>query len=297
MALKKDAKRVFLLAMTFGVSVVYAADSRMLMLSIQLPPQDVITAVQKDLFQQKTEGKIQKMGSLPPDKFAKKMIKGLMPSDLIPKTTRGIMALYAGYSTYSDKMGMITFPLRHDGKSVEVVATPSMDLEHLYKQTLSGVFISQKTMKSDGIPDEMAPQKFVYAQVDDAPAVPKVGGAPGAAAPAAGDAKQPVSAGGMLGSWKVERSALPSDAQIPTETVILLLNPKNLFVPQGKFMSMTKPHIVLPDMYLIGKKFNDEVLLNNQKNMRYFEEIVVQNGSVIQKDTNMEIHQSAVVND
>ena len=87
------------------------------------------------------------------------------------------------------------------------------------------------------------------------------------------------------------------DTQIPAETVILLINPKNLFVPQGIFFSMVKPHIVLPDMYLIGKKFNDEVLLNNQKNMRYFEEIVVEKGTVVQKEKSMEIRQSAVVND
>ena len=294
MAFKKDAKSVFFLAILLGAMGIYPADSRMMVLSIQLPPPDVIMAVQKDVSQQKGDAKIQQFGSLSPDKFAKKMVKGLMPTDLIPKSTSGIMALYAGYVTYSDKMGMITFPLRHEGKRVEVVATPSMDMDRLYKETYSGVFISQKTLVASGVLDSMPPQKFVFTQVDQqVPAKTAVADA------SKKDDKNAASAGGGvgLGVWKLERSTVPLDTQIPTETVILLVNPKNLFVPQGTFYSMVKPHIVLPDMYLIGKKFNDEVLLNNQKNMRYFEEIVVENGTVVQKEKSMEIRQSAVVND
>jgi hypothetical protein len=287
MAFKKDAKSVFFLAVLLGAMEVQPADSRMLVLSIQLPPSDVVMAVQKDLDQQKSDQKIQKIGSLSPDKFAKKMMKGLMPTDLIPKTTSGIMALYAGYVTYSDKMGMITFPLRHEGKRVEVVATPLMNMDRLYKETYSGVFISQKTLVSSGISDSMPPQKFVFSQVDQS--VPEKTTA--AAEPKVDDKKTPTEGGVGLGAWKLERSTVPFDTQIPTETVILLVNPKNLFVPQGTFYSMVKPHIVLPDVYLIGKKFNDEVLLNNQKNMRYFEEIVVENGTVVQKEKSMEIRQ------
>jgi|GEM_PF-2794345 len=302
MAFKKDAKSVFFLAILISTAWVSPADSRMLVLSVQLPPQDVVLAVEKELFQQKSDAKIQKIGSLSPDKFAKKMIKGLIPDNLIPKTTSGIMALYAGYSTYSDKMGMITFPLRHESKQVEVVATPSLDLERLYKETYSGIFISQKTMASSGALDSMPPQKFVFSQVDQAAPASGSAAQPTATASSAGagkpDAKKTTTgSSGGLGLWKVERSNVPLDAQLPSETVILLVNPKNLFVPQGTFMSMVKPHIVLPDMYLIGKKFNDEVLLNNQKNMRYFEEIVVQDGIVVQKEKSMEIRQSAVMND
>lgn len=197
---------------------------------------------------------------------------------------------------------MITFPLRHEGKQVEVVATPSLDLERLYKETYSGIFISQKTMASSGALGSMPPQKFVFSQVGQPASVAGTSVQPSATRPPTDatkvDAKKPADAGsGGLGLWKVERSNVPLDAQLPPETVILLINPKNLFVPQGTFTSMVKPHVVLPDMYLIGKKFNDEVLLNNQKNMRYFEEIVVQDGTVVQKEKNMEIRQSAVVND
>lgn len=288
MAFKKDAKSAFFLAIVLGVLDLFAADSRMLVISVQLPPSDVVMAVQKGLEQEKGDKKIEKFGSLSPEKFAKKMIKGLVVSDLIPKSTYGIMALYAGYVGYSDKMGMITFPLRHEGKRVEVVATPSMDMDRLYKETYSGVFISKKTMVTSGIPDSMAPQKFVFSQVEQ----PLV--SPGAKAE---NKKTPATGGVALGTWKLERSTVSLDTQIPTETVVLLMNPKNLFVPQGAFASMVMPHVVLPDMYLIGKKFNDEVMLNNQKHMRYFEEIVVENGTAVQKQKNMEISQSTVVND
>ena len=264
-----------------------AVDSRLLVFSIQLPPQDVVFAAQQDFVQQKGDEKIQKMGSMPPDKFAKKMIKGLIPSDSLPKSSSGIMALYGGYAAYSDKMGMINFPLRHDGKQVDVVVTPSMDLERLYKETFSGVFISQKTMIDSGISNSMPPQRYLFSQVE-APVVP-----------VAGDATAPKqdSNGSVIGSWQVVKSAVGFDTRLPAETVIILANPKNIFVPLGSFMSMVKPHVVVPDIYLIGKKFNDAVLLNNQKNTRYFEEIVVANGTVVQKEKNIEVRQSAVMND
>ena len=269
-----------------------AVDSRLLVFSIQLPPQDVVFAAQQDFVQQKGDEKIQKMGSMPPDKFAKKMIKGLIPSDSLPKSSSGIMALYGGYAAYSDKMGMINFPLRHDGKQVDVVVTPSMDLERLYKETFSGVFISQKTMIDSGISNSMPPQRYLFSQVE-APVVP-----------VAGDATAPKqdSNGSVIGSWQVVKSAVGFDTRLPAETVIILANPKNIFVPLGSFMSMLlykskNSYVVVPDIYLIGKKFNDAVLLNNQKNTRYFEEIVVANGTVVQKEKNIEVRQSAVMND
>jgi hypothetical protein len=262
-----------------------AQDSRLLVFSIQLPPPGLVSDVEQDLKDRKGEDKIKQWGSVHPEKFAKKMIKSLVPSDVFPVSSSGVMAIYGGYVAYSDKTGMITFPLRHDGLTVNVIFTPNIDIERLYKETYSGIFINQKAMVEQGIIDTMLPQQFSFVQQPiDVKKTDSSGG----------DKKNDV--GGIVsGTWQVNKSSVGMDVRLPADALIILINPKNIFVPLGNFSGMFKPHIVLPDTYLVGKKFNDTVLINNQKYMRFFEEIVVKNGTVVNK--NVEVQQSAVVND
>lgn len=260
-----------------------AADTRLLVVSIQLPPQEVVDSLSVNGLAQKGKDKINGWGDMHPQKFAKKMIKGLMPSDILPKSTSGIMGIYGGYSGYSDHMGCLTFPLRHTDPQVDVIFTPSIDLERLYKETYSGIFISQKSLTDAGIADSMAPSHYIYSLQT----TPTVAGDGKAAAPA--PAAEPSE------KWVVTKSGVSIDTRLPTNAVIILVNPRNIFVPVGNFPTSSKPHLVLPDAFMIGKKFNDAVLLNNQKNMKYFEEIVIADSTVVNK--NVQIHQSAVVND
>jgi len=264
-----------------------ADDTRLLVLSIIVPdPQVVLGVDPAEDVNQKIAKKIDKFGSMPPDKFAKKMVKGLVPMDNFPKSSSGLMALYGGYSAFSDENGLINFPLRHAGDQVTVIFTPNIDLERLYKETLSGIFISQKAMNEQAYPQEMLPQKYIFTQkpleedneIKTSDKTDKKGD----------------SGGVVMGRWEVTPSSVGMDSRLPTDAVIVLVNPKNIYIPKGLFVEMVKPHLLLPDMYLIGKKFNDEILLNNQHQLNFFERINVQ--SVVTKDKKGTIEQVGITN-
>lgn len=267
-----------------------AADTRLLVVSIQLPPPDAIEAASRPDPVQAGRDKINGWGNIQPEKFAKRMIKGLVVSDILPKTTSGIMGIYGGYFGYSDQAGNLTFPLRHTGSKVDVIFTPSIDLERLYQETYSGIFINQKTLNDSGAAPAMLPMHYVYSlemsTTGAAATTPQPADVKSDAAKKTGEPEE---------NWVVTKSTVAMDTRLPTNAVIILVNPANIFVPVGMFSTSSKPHLVLPDMYMIGKKFNDAVLMNNLKNMKYFEEITIASGTSTNK--NVQIQQSVVVND
>ena len=263
-----------------------ADDTRLLVISIIVPPKDVVLGAEVGdrAVDSKITKKIERFGNMPPDKFAKKMVKGLIPADGFPASSSGLMALYGGYSAFSDENGLINFPLRHSGEQVDVIFTPNIDLERLYKETYSGIFINQKAMCEQGYQQEMLPQRYSFIQkplevVDEK---------------AASD-KKADTGGTVMGKWEVSESTVGMDTRLPADSVIILVNPKNIFVPRGIFTEMVKPHVLLPDMYLIGKKFNDEILLNNQQPLSYFERIKVQSAKT--KDKKGTIEQVGITNE
>jgi hypothetical protein len=271
-----------------------AADSRLLVVSLQLPPKGVVDKTLSLGIAQQGAEKINTWGTTNPEKFAKRMIKGLVASDILPASTSGIVGIYGGYFAYSDQMGNLTFPLRHTEPQVDVIFTPSIDLERLYQETYSGIFISQASLNATGIANAMMPTRFLYSlkmgSTADAAAATPAAPAPDAKAPAkAAVVERPAD------TWTVTKSSVAMDTRLPTNAVVILVNPRNIFVPTESFPTSGTPHYVLPDSYVIGKNFNDAVLLNNQKNLRYFEEISVVDGSAANKGVT--IQQSAVMND
>lgn len=289
-----SSKRFVLCVVFVGISLsntLFAADMRLLVVSIRLPPPNAVTEALGVDHQAAAQNKINGWGGLGPQKFAKKMIKGFVVSDVIPKTTSGIMGVYGGYCGYSDREGCLTFPLRHTEPHVDVIVTPSIDLDRLYQQTYSGIFISQKTMNDTGA-SSMQPQHYKYMLQQSTATT-------GGAASQSNDKDSKGGSGetpaGSSDTWVVTKSGAALDTRLPANAVIVLVNPANIFVAAGSFPTNGKQHLILPDMYLIGKKFNDAVLLNNQKNMKYFEEITIATGSSNQKG--VPIQQSVVVND
>ncbi len=261
-----------------------ADDTRLLVISLALPPKNLIAAIDGPVTSNKTADKIEKFGALLPDKFAKKMIKGLVPSTIVPSSPSGIMMIYGGYVSYTDFNGLVNFPLRHEGKQIDIVLTPSIDLQRLYKDTYSGIFISQKSISELKFSASILPEKYSFTQK------PLEEKKPGALL-----GKKSEFSGILMGNWEVSKSTVGIDSLLPSESVIVLVNPKNVFVPLGKATAMVQPHTVLPDMYLVGKEFNDEILIENQKHAKNFEKIKAQTTSSTSK--NMTIEQSAIINE
>ena len=263
--------------------VLKADDTRLLVVSLALPPKNLLAAIDGPVISTKAIDKIEKFGTLSPDKFAKKMLKGLVPSTVVPSSPSGIMMIYGGYVSYTDFNGLVNFPLRHEGKQIDIVFTPSIDLQRLYKDTYSGIFISQKSISELKFAASILPEKYSFTQK------PLEEKNPGASLE-----KKSEPSGIVMGNWAVSKSTVGMDTLLPPESVIVLVNPKNVFVPLGNATAMVQPHTVLPDMYLVGKEFNDEILLENQTYAKNFEKINVQTASSVNK--NITIEQSAIIN-
>jgi hypothetical protein len=69
------------------------------------------------------------------------------------------------------------------------------------------------------------------------------------------------------------KSSIPDDRKIELNTIILLINPKYVYVPEGASMAAYSPNLVLPDIFI---KKNNTVLNNalyTTKIKQYFEQI------------------------
>ena len=66
---------------------------------------------------------------------------------------------------------------------------------------------------------------------------------------------------------------MPKNKKINPITVIILAKPKNLFVLEGDFMAAKNVQLILPNIYVIGNKDKEKILLKMLDIKRYFERI------------------------
>ncbi len=124
----------------------------------------------------------------------------------------GIFATYGGFLTASNLYGEITFPRK--GPFLYLIVT-----ERLTPIVMSGNTIHHWELE-EGAPAHM----YKMEQKED-----------------------PTT---HLHFWDITAQALPTDNQIPLESIALLANPKYVFVPLGISIFKESPHLILPDIYI-----------------------------------------------
>jgi hypothetical protein len=131
----------------------------------------------------------------------------------------GFACIYGGYLDWSDKDGLISFPLRHATPKVYVVVTPRIELVNIKENTFSH-------------------RKFVPGQ----PAIIYV-------CERKTDAKNNL-------YWHVTTEKIPTSLIINPLALVIISQPNNIFINQGDFICTDGGQMVLPPFYVVGDNDN-----------------------------------------
>ena len=123
----------------------------------------------------------------------------------------GIFSFYAGYSNISN--GQITFPRRHQKPKFLYLIANKIKPSFMFPNTIQHFEISKGTS---------AAMYSVNLKKDQET---------------------------KLHFWEVKLADIPEDRIIPSNTIVILAKPKNIFVPEGITPTTNIQQLLLPDIY------------------------------------------------
>ncbi len=145
-----------------------------------------------------------------------KIIKSHKHSSGVP----GIMCLYAGHVALSDEKGQVIFP-RDQGQTPHVNILLTKGLKPAY-------IVAPATLHNWQI-DPKQPTKMYYIQLKQNPET-------------------------QLYYFEATEKSTPKNNGIPLNTIIIISDPENVFVPLGATITDYSPNLTLPNIY-IKKEF------------------------------------------
>ncbi len=146
-----------------------------------------------------------------PNGIAKQTIEGILNHNRIS----GIFSSYFGFLNASDQNGQTTFPRKQSNAVLQLVITNKITPITMFQYTISHWELQA------GVPASV----YLCEQKEDETA--------------------------GISFWIVRKMPTPENNYIsPTDSLIIIAKPKNIYIPTG--VSLTKPeaNLVLPDMYV-----------------------------------------------
>ncbi len=235
----KCAKRLLLVCLGILMSSNKIYSDTRLIAYLQHAPADILQEAEDEAEEQKLLDKLDTIDQKPPSYLSKRQAKARLRELMLPHRS-GILALYSGYSDYSNADGLLSFPLRHADKKIFVAITENIKLVKAAGHTISHI----EFIKNNNTPAELYE---LDKKVDEA--------------------EQPY--------WSIKKAPLPTDNIIPATSLIILTKPKNIIVPQGDVMSVKTNHMILPAIYLVGNNNYVQTVSRLLNIQSYFEPIDV----------------------
>lgn len=238
----KNIRTIFYLFISTIAIISLKADNRII-IYLKNPPAQAIMQAQKELEKQGTK-KLNNLTQKTPGQISKKLIKNEFKKYLIPKLS-GFLAFYAGYSDYSNHDGLIQFPLRHVTPKLYLVVTKKIKPAHVKGETISHLEfeIGKNNDKKIYLFEKQQDKNKQY-------------------------------------FWKVSEKDIPKDKRISPISIVLMTNPKNIYIQVGDFMADDSKHLILPNIYVVGNIDNTEILLKTIDMLLYFEPIDVKDKKI-----------------
>ena len=159
----------------------------------------------------------------------------------------GFLTIYGGYMDYSNKDGFLEFPLRHTKPKLYLVITPEIQLDKIRDNTFSHVQMKLKA--------EHPAKLYTFEKKFDL---------------LKGHSKD---AKDKQWYWHVSETPLPKDGIINPISMVILTDPTNIYISRGDFMTNKGSDLILPNMYVIGSRGNNSVLMETLDLKRYFEPV------------------------
>lgn len=126
----------------------------------------------------------------------------------------GIFSTYAGYIAHSDVNGYTAFPKKQDAASITVVIT----------EAITPIFMLANTVHHWQLEPPFEAATYKMEQKTDAQTK-------------------------ML-YWDVQEIPNPADNIIPIDSLVIIAQPKNIFIPTGITIVEQSPNLLLPNIYV-----------------------------------------------
>lgn len=206
-------------------------------LQLQHAPADIIQQVEKTLSEQRN-GDIfeQDLKQKTPKQFNQKLLKSEIRALLKPVLSN-YAATYGGYIDISDKNGLISFPLRHQGDKVSVALTQSFEPILFEGNTISHIIFNQDT-KMYLFEKKTGKKEQVY--------------------------------------WEVTEQPIEKGKKNAPTTIVILTNINNIAIIPGSYLTTKTVQFVLPNaFFVVGNTNNEKDLLNSLELRTIFERVSV----------------------
>jgi len=148
------------------------------------------------------------------------VVKTRMKQKRLSSGAQGVMALYLGDASLSDKDGQLTFPRGHQQPLVNLLITQGIQPVYIVAPATVHNWMLEKNK-----PAIMYQFKFEKDQETD------------------------------LYYIETKEIPLPTDSMIPLETIVIIADPTSVFVPFGATITHYSPNLILPTIY-IKKNFD-----------------------------------------
>jgi hypothetical protein len=228
------------------------ADGR-IVFCLKIPPPKIIKQTLAEINKAQANGQTVNNKQKIPSKTVKKQINGISNAWLTPNLS-GFISIYAGFMDISDRQGLISFPLRHTAPKINVAITEQVKLIKVKENTIS---------HREFFPQNLIPSKlYCFERKEDI------------------NPKDPTK---KTIYWNIKEIPIPTDNKINPLTLVILTKPSNLFIPVGDFMTVESNHLVLPEIYVIGNKGQENILFQTLDIRRYFETITTEDKKIDDK--------------
>lgn len=126
----------------------------------------------------------------------------------------GIFSTYAGYLAHSDVYGFTAFPKKQDEAALTIVIT----------EAITPIFMLANTIHHWQLEPPSTATTYKMEQKTD---------------------KQT-----QMLYWDVQEIPNPKDNIIPIDSLVIIANPKNIFIPTGITLAEKSPNLLLPNIYV-----------------------------------------------
>jgi hypothetical protein len=210
------------------------ADNRIIVY-LQHAPDKVISQAEQEAKDTSLATKIASLETKTPGKLGYSMFKNSLRAYFKPQLS-GFVGIYGGYLDISDPNGLLSYPLRHTTPKIYVAITPTIHMVDIKGNTFSHrEFVLGEPVSYYSFEMKEDEKKNSF--------------------------------------WDVKEIPVPADKKINPITLVILSNPKNIYIPKGQFIITPNVQLVLPSIYVVGRNNNDAALLNMLDIRRYFEPI------------------------
>ena len=232
-------------------------------------PHGVLNSVQQELF-----GKNSKPTLGTPSAEKKKNSK-------LTFKQGGFPMLYGGFLSYGKS---IEFPLRHTNPKLYIVITPSIKVVPIEGETLRYLTLGEQKNPEPKLEPTLSttstPGMQAIIEKDSEQAEPKI---------YLLEKKQDEK---KVWYWAISEDKLPEKGKISPISLILVTNPKNIFIKTGAYKSTEETHLRLPPIYITGEIDYAKNLSKFMDLSKYFEPLAADT----KKDEDKKITQAILLN-